>query len=55
VSADARVARAIIEVRDQFDQSAIPIPGPLYRAISDLINEAKDALHLSDDDIEGYR
>lgn len=53
MSADARVARAIIEVRDQLDQSTIP--GSLYRAVNELIDEAKDAIHLTDDDIEEYQ
>lgn len=53
MSADARVARAIREVHEQLGKTTVPLG--LHRAILDLIDEVKDALHLSDDDIEGYR
>jgi hypothetical protein len=53
VSADARVARAIIEVREQLYKQ--PVPEALHAAVNLLIDEAKDALHLTDDDIEEYR
>lgn len=59
MSADARVARAIIEVRReldrQYDVHRRPVPQELHDAIHDLINEAMDALHLTGDDIETYR
>lgn len=53
MSADARVARAIVEVRDALaEHGAKPA---VLAAVTDLIEEAMDGLHLTDDDIEGYR
>jgi hypothetical protein len=60
VSADARVARAIKQIREiEADAPDIPysIAGwmsGLSRAVDDLIDGAKDALHLSDDDIANH-
>lgn len=60
MSADARVARAIQEVRRieglwRLDPHRMPPPWPEYMtAVDDLIDEAKDALHLTDDDINRY-
>ncbi len=53
MSVDARVARAIIEVRVQLEKH--PVAGELHYAIRNLIDETKDALYLDEDDIEGYR
>jgi hypothetical protein len=53
VSADARVARAIIEVRVQLDKQSVP--QDLHDAVHDLIDEAMHGLHLTNDDIEWYR
>lgn len=53
MSADARVARAIIDVRRELDKQ--PVPQGLRNAIRDLIDEAKDALFMDDDDVERYR
>jgi len=57
VSADARVARAIQQIREiEADAPDIPysIAGWMSgfsRAVAELISEAKYALHLTDDDI----
>ncbi len=57
MSADARVARAIQQVRaQQATRPAMPFEVAAWlaaytSAVDDLIDEAKDALHLTDDDI----
>ena len=52
MSADARVARAIKDVRQKLD-SRQP-PRDLRIAVETLIDEAKDALDLTDEDIDNY-
>lgn len=61
MSADARVARAIQDVRRQLaacppavNDVATPWLVALRAAVDDLIDEAKDALHLTDSDIDQY-
>lgn len=57
MSAGARVARAIQDVRAVHGTrpgmagDAAEWAAALTRAVDDLIEEAKDALHLTDDDI----
>jgi hypothetical protein len=59
VSADARVARAIQRVREiealrRLESPAMTRDAEYESAVDDLIEEAKDALHLTDDDIAQY-
>ncbi len=60
MSADARVARAIQEVRRiealwRLAQHRGSPPWPEYMtAVADLIAEVKEALHLTDDDLNRY-
>jgi len=53
VSAEARVARAIIEVRDQLGKQDVPVD--LRNAVLNLIDEVRVAVDLTNEDIEGYR
>ena len=59
MSADARVARAVKQVRalqaDRDEHSHDPnCLATLYDVVNELIDEVKDALHLTDDDIRQY-
>ncbi len=60
MSADARVVRAIQQVRAlEADMPALTIEAAkwlsrYHDAVDDLIDEAKDALHLTDEDINRY-